>query len=359
LIRIVLIALLWLVAIAVPALAADLNETIPQLLQKWNIQNASVAVLKPNKPEFVAAYDLNAAEHHVTADTRFRIASVSKVVTAAAINKMIDDGQLTLATKLFDVFPEKNYAIKDARVKSIAVGDLLNMTAGWNDGRKRDPILNPRAGTIVPAGADSFEETFKYMLNRRLKNPPAEKYSYSNFSYDVLAKIIELKSGKTYAEFVSDSLGMKNCVPGKTNKEDLPPEPEEARYFTFDGDKLNPYTRANLEEHVGSLGVCTTALELARLAANQHVGGVTPPVRFQRPDIERWRQSYQWFASGWEVAVTPAGYTLFKDGSLPGTRAFTGVNADGTAWAVLFNGRPKWKKGDPFGTAVRAMMRDF
>lgn len=339
------------------ATAADLNKAIPFLLDKRHIHNAVVAVIKPDQPIFTSSYDRNPKVAAVTAQTKFRLASLSKVVTAAAVNKLIENGKLQPTTTIFEIFNESDYEVKDKRSETITIQDLLNMTAGFDDRRSRDPVLLPFANKVVAGSADPFEATLKYVLRRNLRSAPGSKYAYSNFSYDLLAKIVEKKTAKDFVDFAREELGISSLTVARTALADL--RDDEARYFTFEGDKLNPYTRANLEDHIGSIGLCATAADVALLAKNRHTGGATPGNRLQKPNLKRWSNSNKWFAGGWEVTATPAGYALFKDGSLPGTRTFAGVNPDGTAWAVLFNGRPKWKKGDPFGASVRNLMHDF
>ncbi len=133
-------------------------------------------------------------------ETRFRIASVSKLVTDVAVARFMETGKLHLDSKVAAYLP--SFPAGDR----ITLGQLLNHTSGiphtnhqsWGDGKislSLDQIIG-RLGELP------------------LAFPPGTKTAYSNGGYAVLAKILEVVGEGSFAEVlraeVFDPLGMKN-----------------------------------------------------------------------------------------------------------------------------------------------------
>src|SRR5258708_10735597 len=83
----------------------------------------------------------------VQPDSLFRIASLSKAVTAMAVLKLVEQGRLNLDQSAFAVLnyspPTYPTASVDPRLSAITIRHLLNHTAGWN----RDTAVTPVGGT--------------------------------------------------------------------------------------------------------------------------------------------------------------------------------------------------------------------
>src|SRR6476646_3661294 len=134
------------------------------------------------------------AKRPVTADTLFRIASMTKAVTALSILKLRDDGKLALEVPVETYVPELRgwkYPTEDS--PKIRVRDLLTHTAGLvND----DPWGDRQ--TPLP------EEDFTRLLREGvpLTRPPAMAMEYSNLGYALLGRVIANVSGQPYKDFV-------------------------------------------------------------------------------------------------------------------------------------------------------------
>lgn len=135
-----------------------------------------------------------------TADTRFRLASVSKTLTDAAIAKMIEHGVFSLDTPIARYLPDFPSA------DIITIGHLINHTAGiphtnnqpWGD------------GTI----SLSIDEIVDRLALLPLAFEPGADTQYSNGGYAVAAKILELAGDGTFSEVmrttVFEPLGMND-----------------------------------------------------------------------------------------------------------------------------------------------------
>lgn len=131
----------------------------------------------------------------MTTAARFRIASLSKQVTQAAIGRLVDDGKLTLESRLADFLPEFPNARK------ITIRHLLEHTAGIAHTNRLDWMDMSVAMTLdeIVAGLATEDLLFR----------PGIDSQYSNGGYALLAKVIEVASGTSYGDFVEKELSSK------------------------------------------------------------------------------------------------------------------------------------------------------
>ena len=134
----------------------------------------------------------------VTADSRFRIASMTKAFTALAILKLRDDGKLRLDDLAEQYVPEMKrwvYPTKDS--PRIRVRDLLHHVGGlvtddpWGD---RQQILSQQDFTKMIAAGMPFSRA------------PQSAFEYSNYGYALLGRIIANASGMAYADYVRQAI---------------------------------------------------------------------------------------------------------------------------------------------------------
>lgn len=140
----------------------------------------------------------------ITPATNFRLASFSKQFTAMAIMILVDRKQISLDTRLTDIFPEfPKYGNK------ITIRQLLQHTSGILDYE----TLIPK-GTTIPL----IDRDVLWILEQQHKTyfPPGAKWKYSNSGYAVLAVIVEQVSGQTFPSFMKQNifepLGMKRTM---------------------------------------------------------------------------------------------------------------------------------------------------
>jgi CubicO group peptidase (beta-lactamase class C family) len=136
----------------------------------------------------------------VTADTKFRIGSVSKQFTAAAILRLADEGKLALAdplAKFFPGFPE-----------GITIGQLLTHTSGIRSYTEKPEFLGRVAKPVAP------EELIAWFRGDPPDFAPGKGFHYNNSAYFLLGEIVAKVSGKPFADYLEDvffsPLGMKN-----------------------------------------------------------------------------------------------------------------------------------------------------
>lgn len=186
-----------------------LTSKIDEILKDYQGNNpgAALAIIKNGKLVYTKSYGLAnlGANIKVTDQSNFRLASVSKQFTAAAILQLIEKNKLSLQTKLSDCFQDlPSYA------QTINIKQLLNHTSGilayddFIDETDNTDQLND--GDVLTA-CKKFKQTYF---------PPGTQYRYSNTAYVLLGLIIEKYSGLSYPDYLTKyiftPLKMKNTI---------------------------------------------------------------------------------------------------------------------------------------------------
>ena len=124
----------------------------------------------------------------MTPDAVFRIASLSKQVTQAAIGRLIDNGALGLDSTLAEFLPGFR------RARDITIRQLIDHSAGIAHTNRLDWMDMRLTYTL--------DEIVERLSREPLLFEPGEDRQYSNGGYALLARIIEIASGMSYAEFI-------------------------------------------------------------------------------------------------------------------------------------------------------------
>src|SRR5262249_3504 len=153
-------------------------------------------------------YADQATKEPVQPNSLFRIASISKPLTAAAVLQLVERGRLRLEDPIFDVLqlkePKGNGVPFDERCRQMTILHLLQRRGGGT--RKNSFVPMSRSAAIVkqlhvqpPAKP---QDIIRYMLRHPLEFDPGIKYAYSNFGYCLLGRVIEKVSGQSYEQYV-------------------------------------------------------------------------------------------------------------------------------------------------------------
>ena len=142
-------------------------------------------------------------------DTMYPVASISKPVTATAVQCLVEDGLLGLDNLVQDYVPEFTGKGKDA----VTVRHLLTHTSGLRDERVEAHVRDKLAsgaisadGRTEPASLALFPPYVMYWhfssaLDTPLSSPPGAEWVYSSYGYATLGEIIQRISGRSFADF--------------------------------------------------------------------------------------------------------------------------------------------------------------
>ena len=145
-------------------------------------------------------------------DVAMRVMSISKVVTAVAIRRLVSEGRMSLDDYVFDLGQDAGGlldldpvpSLGDSRFAQITVRHLLVHQGGCCDGVWWDYFAIAKAtGTSVPV---SREAVIRTMMGLPLYFSPGTDSKYSNEGFITLGHIIETVSGRDYMDYVHENL---------------------------------------------------------------------------------------------------------------------------------------------------------
>jgi len=354
---------------------ASFDREMERFMQARTIAGGALAVVKDRRLVYARGYGSADRENQapVSPDSCFRIASLSKPITAVAILKLIEEGRLSLDSRAFDLLQILTSATtetkRDPRLRNITIQHLLNHTGGWNSKKTFDPMFRSKkiAESLHVSCPPGPKDIIHYMLTQPLDFDPGTSYTYSNCGYCVLGRVIEKLTSQSYEDYVKQHvlspIGITRMRIGASLKNKR--AEGEVCYYTANGrmrpsvfpkeaNKVpEPYGSFCLEAMDAHGGWLASVVDLARFAASldnpQHSPLLKPEIftiMYMRPPAPVWRNrngspTDHYYACGW--LVRPVGKegkaNYWHTGSLPGSYALLVRRWDGLSWAVLFNRR--------------------
>jgi CubicO group peptidase (beta-lactamase class C family) len=353
---------------AVPGMVSY-DQLASSLLAKYQIPGAAIAVARNGKLVFARGYGYanTATGELVQPDSRFRIASLAKPITSAAVLLLMERGKLTLDQRVFDILsyePLPGESV-DPRVATITIRHLLEHSGGWNRNTTFDPMFRPvtiaaATGTPAPATPDSI---IRYMMGKPLQFDPGSAYNYSNYGYLLLGRIIETISGQPYEKFVREEVLTPSGAACMQLGRSLQAQslPNEVRYYDSPGAPLWPSIDGTgtavpgpdggfyLEAMDAHGGWVASTIDYLRFVLS--VDGRNDPVdilapatvqtMIARPTIPSWSSPAPWYyAKGWQVAPSQGDANWWHLGNLAGTATIVVRSSAGVTWAAFFNSAP-------------------
>lgn len=317
---------------AVPDLAG-FDQVMTSLIQKWGLPGGQLAVAKNGRLVFNRGFGLADVEHGVPVqpDNLFRIASVTKTITAVAIMTLVDAGKLSLDDKVFPLlgFEPASHASVDPRLDTITVEQCLVHSGGWDSTTSFDPQFLPwsrmAAATLGLNDPPEAAAIVRFMLGVPLDFDPGSKSVYSNFGFNVLGRVIERASGQPYAEYVRDHVltpsGISDMRIGRTRRADR--APGEAHYYSppgldpsesesvFWGEGYVPLAYGSfymeaLDAHGGWIASAADLVRFTMAVDGQRGAALLSPAALQTM-IDTPRPQESGIGSGWDMKPVTAG----------------------------------------------------
>ncbi|TWT90388.1 Penicillin-binding protein 4* [Pseudobythopirellula maris] len=356
-----------------PEWAAPLEEFLAAQLAKHQIPGASVAVVRQGVVLYARGFGYADQElrQPVRPASRFRIASLSKPLTATAVLRLVEAGELNLESKLLDVLQGSAFLPaegpgRDERLSEVTIRHLLQHRAGWDRGVSGDPMFDSiriatALGKTPPA---TLKDTIHSTLSRPLDFAPGERYCYSNFGYCLLGRVIEHTSGMAYGDFVQQRVlapaGVTDAQLGRT----LPRfrAEREVKYYdpgygpsVFAAERrvAKPYGAWNLEAMDAHGGWIATASDMARYGSAYYgkpdeslLSASSLTATTERPGgaagyTPQGEPTPNFYGLGWRVIPGGDGEGLRMNhlGSLSGASSLLVCQSDGVSYALLCNSR--------------------
>lgn len=333
----------------------SLDMDVLAFMKRWEIKGMSLSVTRNDSLLYSKGYGIadDSTSCEMTPGTILRVASVSKLITAAGIMKLCDMGELSLRDNVFG--PDGrlaflNSSIRDKRYFKITVEDLLRHEGGFST-KSMDPVFSILQVTRKYGldHAPTRDELVRLIIHERLDFYPGTAREYSNFGYLLLSMVIESVTGESYESWmcrnVLNPAGCYDMHIGGNYYEDK--FPNEARYYPQAGDPpVSEYNNSGRQVPrcyggndipllQGAGAWVTSTAELARfVSAIDGLPGV--------PDVispENVREMTAWFdpqtySLGWNF-TDRGGWS--RTGTLGATSALIRYFPDGECWVLVTN----------------------
>ncbi len=352
---------------------SQIDRSVERFLQVNEMVGASVAIAKDGNLVFTKGYGWADKENRIRTEPYhlFRVASVSKLITAAGIMILVEEGKLNLDDYVFgpkgilNEYPFDSY--RDKNVEKIKVIHLLNHSGGWTN-RWGDPMFMPQvvAHALNKDTPVDVTDIIRFMLGKRLHFKPGTRSSYSNLGYAILGKIIEQVSGEDYESFIKTNLlyplGIFDMQIGGSYLSERA-ELEVKYYEPSDSYLVRDFRNENImvPRSYGGNDIKTLGAAGGWIASSTDLlkfmlaidGMNIPQDILSRESIERMTTPMKPYLDpiGWRGINSNSWY---RTGTLAGTSALMVRRNDGISYVILFNSST-WK-GPMLASDIRRMM---
>ncbi|THD82661.1 MAG: class A beta-lactamase-related serine hydrolase [Phenylobacterium sp.] len=192
-------------ALAAPARSAapadPIQSALEALVRRGMAPGISLSVREAGRTTTYTAGLANIeCEAPLREDSVFRIGSITKQFTAAAILRLKDQGALSLTDSVAKFIP---------RLPSgggLTIDRLLTHTSGLEVDEHAQEHPGDHIVYGCPDGTEDPLEHLETSATIRFGGPPGTAFRYSNLGFAILARIVEVASSKTYAAFLQDEL---------------------------------------------------------------------------------------------------------------------------------------------------------
>jgi CubicO group peptidase (beta-lactamase class C family)/microsomal dipeptidase-like Zn-dependent dipeptidase len=241
---------------AAPLSDAEAGLQVDALMRAYTgaVPGASVLVLRDGKPALRRSYGLADLEQHAPASpaTNYRLASVTKQFTAAAILLLAEAGKLQLDEPVRKWLPELPEA-----TQPVSIRHLLTHTGGLIDYEDFVPDDAPQVRDADVPGLIAKQN--------RTYFTPGSSYRYSNTGYALLALIVERASGQRFAVFlrerIFEPLGMHATV---AFEDGVSTVPARAYGYSLRGDAWVRTDQSSTSAVLGDGGIYSSIDDLAK-----------------------------------------------------------------------------------------------
>jgi len=339
-----------------------IDSMVNRVMKSLRLEGATVAVVKDERLVYAKGFGYadKAAKELVNPSHRFRIGSISKLITAIAVLKLVDDEEIGLDDYVFGengILKGKLYSgIKNNNFYKIKVKHLLNHTSGWSLITYGDPMFIPhKINKMDKTGYPvEFDDVINFVISRHLPYKPGTRFNYSNFGYCLLGRIIEEVTGDDYEGWVQDNIFEPNNIDdmeiaGNFEKDrkknevkyyDYSPDNQQLAYNGSGKMMYKPYGADDIKMLGPAGGWLANGVDLMRVLVLvdgyqkrykdilskdlinkmvKGVGGIQRPLGWRSVKGEHW----------------------WRTGTLSGTSALLTRDLNGMSWVIVANTTPR------------------
>jgi len=338
---------------------SSIDQKVEKFKNYWGLKGVSLAIAKDGKLIYAKGYGYSNEENREVVEpySRFRVASISKLVTAAAIMKLVEEQKLSLNDRVFGINGILNnpyYGIaQDQRIYNITVRDLLHHAGGWRAHYGDQLFMSDYiAKSLNIPKPLKIDDIIRFVFTKNLHFTPGSKSSYSNFGYALLGQIIEKLTNEPYEDYIRATilkpLGITSMTIGRSTRDSMLTD-EVAYYEVPEARKITPYysktglvSKSNGGNDIRLLGAAggwiSSSVDLIKLALSLD-GESTVPDLLSKNTIDTMVIRPKGFLPiGW-IRATEEG-RFVRTGNFAGTSTILVKEPNGICWVFLTNTSP-------------------
>ena len=290
-----------------PAKVRRIEEAIKSAMERGTIPGMSVAVVVDDHLQWMNGFGMADLENSVPARpaTVYRLASISKTITATAAMQLAERGILDLDAPVQNycpAFPQKQWTVT-ARL-------LLGHLAGIRHYRG-DETDSTRHYSSVAEGLDIFK-------NDPLLAMPGTQYIYSSYGFNLLGCVVEGASGRKFTDYIRDNI----FVPAHMEHIQVDDifaiiQNRAQGYERGPGGKLRNSGLVDTSYKIPSGGLCSTVEDLARFTIALREGVLLKPQTL----TQMWTKQKTTagneipYGLGWEIGERNGMKTVYHGGA--------------------------------------------
>jgi len=355
---------------------APFDKLFTDFIAKHKLPGAAVAVTRHEKLVYARGFGFANVEKKqpVHPDSLFRIASVSKPITATGVMMLVEHGKVKLDdpvlkyVKLKPAIPTGGEF--DKRWSKITIRQCLQHTGGWDRDKKGgfDPIDIPHRimRALELNDAPTPDDIVRYMMGQPLDFDPGAKMVYSNLGYLVLGRVMETVTGQGYEAWTKKHVLAPVKITRMALGRGLPEKRAKGEVHYYDSKNRKgkclypphvgqqvplPDGVENIEGFEAHGGWIASAIDLVRFASAFDYGKKSPLLAantikemWARPEGKagfnaKNKPRAVYYGCGWNVRpIDDTGkVNTWHAGLLSGTSTLLVRRSDGLNWAILFN----------------------
>ncbi|MBM3214549.1 beta-lactamase family protein [Candidatus Poribacteria bacterium] len=364
------------------AALGSFDEVMETYMRARGVPRGTLGVAKDGRLVFARGYTFATDSTTPTIpDALFRIASISKPLTAVAILQLVERNRVGLDQPFSDFVDVSGS--DDPRVFRVTIRQLLQHRGGYDRAASLDPMvqdarIRDTLGVRLPT---TVWDIIEFMKRFPLDADPGERYAYSNYGYLLLGRVIEAASGEGYESYVKTHvlapLGITRTQLGdalyanrRAGEVDYS-DPTGRMYPSVFGAERpgmvrQPYGSENLRAMDAHGGWISSTMDLLRFArafddpshcptlSAESIHAMWSPYPSPEPPGDAF------YGLGWMVRPLPdkGDRNTWHGGSMPGTSTLVVRRWDGLSWAALFNQRSEDTPGLPPSGEIDSMLHD-
>ena len=245
-------------------------------------------------------------------ESSYRLASITKTITAIAVLKLVEEGKLDLEAEVqtyVPYFPKKEWPV--------TIRQLLGHIGGISHYQNSAVESHIKVHKNTKQAVEIFKDF-------DLVAEPGTKYNYSSYGFNLLGAVIEGASGKSYGnvikEYIFNPLGMEN------SRMDDPADliPNRVRGYRMLNRKLKNSEYVDVSSRFAGGGTRSTIVDLLKYAKGIIEGKILEKQTWEKifTSMALQNQHFTGYGMGWTVSPIRGHFVVRHGGSQPETRTF-------------------------------------